>query len=267
MKRGVFVNMGGFHLFERSSKEMSNDHRCISRVDFHPLEEIDLLSYSKSFIILTSKNQGQESDWLAESLVLLQTSWFVMQCITRAIEHLFETHLKIMMLAYAAMNFVIYVFWWNKPLNANRPVRVSRISRESEPSETQPQSISEARKLTWETIRDGLKTILRFIAGDQDRDVCLNLEDRVPRFGVNISTGSDLAIADLIVLGIGVCFGTIHCIAQFFLSYSHRIVNLANIECRYDRCPIYIPLMRFLSIWLADIMLLVLLDIRFYCIS
>ena len=65
MKRGVFVNMGGFHLFKRSSKEMSNGHRCISRVDYHPLKEIDLLSYSKSFTILTGRNQGQGKERVA----------------------------------------------------------------------------------------------------------------------------------------------------------------------------------------------------------
>ena len=64
------------------------------------------------------KDKGK-SDWLAKSLVLLQTSWFMMQCIAQAIEHLPVTHLEIMTLAYAAMNFVIYIFWWNKPLNVN----------------------------------------------------------------------------------------------------------------------------------------------------
>ena len=58
------------------------------------------------------KDKG-DSGWLAKSL---QTSWFVMQCIARAVEHLPVTHLKIVRLAYAAMNFAIYIFWWNKPL-------------------------------------------------------------------------------------------------------------------------------------------------------
>ena len=47
-----------------------------------------------------------------------------MQCIALAIKHLPITHLEILTLAYPAMNFVTYIFWWNKPLNVNRPVRV-----------------------------------------------------------------------------------------------------------------------------------------------
>ena len=123
--------MGGFHLFERHFEETSNDDRSKSREDdkpLYPLQARDLRNCNgyESFIMPTKaeiEDKGK-SNWLAKSLVLLQTSWFVMQCIARAIEHLPVTHLEIVTLAYAAMNFVIYIFWWNKPLNVNRPVRV-----------------------------------------------------------------------------------------------------------------------------------------------
>ena len=49
-----------------------------------------------------------------------------MQYIVLAIEHFPVTHLKIVMLAYPAMNFVIYIFWWHKPLNVNQPVQMSQ---------------------------------------------------------------------------------------------------------------------------------------------
>ena len=128
---GFFMIMGGFHLFEHRSEETSNDDRSMSREDdkpLYPLQASDLVRCDgyESFIMLTKaeiEDKGK-SDWFAKSLVLLQTSWFVMQCIARAIEHLPITHLEIVTLAYAAMNFVIYIFWWNKPLNVNRPVRV-----------------------------------------------------------------------------------------------------------------------------------------------
>ena len=119
--------MGGFHLFKHGSEETSNDNQCISEEHdepLHPLEESDLLGYSESFTMPTAaeiKDRGK-SNWLAKSLVLLQMLWFIMQCIARGIKHLPVTHLEIVMLAYAAMNFMIYVFWWNKPLNINRPV-------------------------------------------------------------------------------------------------------------------------------------------------
>ena len=121
--------MGGFHLFKRVSEEQSDSQNISQENDdpLHPLLVGDLVRDDiYTFTMPTEaeiKDKGK-SDWLAKSLVLLQTSWFVMQCIARAIEHLPVTHLEIVTLAYAAMNFVIYVFWWNKPLNVNRPVRV-----------------------------------------------------------------------------------------------------------------------------------------------
>ena len=240
--------MGGFHLFKRSSEEMS-DVKSMSYEDdtpLHPLSAGNLngdnttidIDFS-SFTVPTEveiKDKGK-SDWLAKSLVLLQTSWFVMQCIARAIEHLPVTHLEIVTLAYAAMNFVIYIFWWNKPLNVNRPVRVFR---KSDSRETQPQA--EASELTWETISKGLETIFGYIAGIQDDYVNLSREDRVPRFWANSHNGQ-AGIADAIVLGVGTCFGAIHCIAwDFYFSTYIEILFWRTSSVVITAVPVYIPL-------------------------
>ena len=55
---------------------------------------------------MPTEDKGK-SDWLVKSLVLLQTSWFVLQSIGRSIEYLPVTHLEIMTLGYTAMNFVV----------------------------------------------------------------------------------------------------------------------------------------------------------------
>ena len=161
-----------------------------------------------------------------------------MQCIARAVEHLPVTHLEIVTLAYAAMNFVIYVFWWNKPLNVNRPVRVFRKSDVEEP-------ISEAR---------GSADVgfLDFIVGNQDEGVNFSHEDRVPRFWADNSDGNVVS-ANFIVVGVGVCFGAIHCIAWHFSFPTHTELLIWRISCvAITAVPIYTPLMGLFAGWLLS---------------
>ena len=248
MAHGFFIIMGGLHLFKHNSEEKC-DAQSISPEDddpLHPLLAEDLIRDSiYSFTMLTEaeiKDKGK-SDSLAKSLVLLQTSWFVMQCIARAIEHLPVTHLEIVTLAYAAMNFMIYIFWWNKPLNVNQPVRVFR---KSESSEIPQEWVLGARKLTWKTIGTN------FILGFQDEDVILSRRDRVPRFWANsTSAGEGIGIADGIVLVVGICFGAIHCTAWCFSFPTHTELLMWRISSvAMTAVPFCIPVMIALGILL-----------------
>ena len=269
---GFFIIMGGFHLFEHHPIQTSNNDKFKLHDDDIPLRPLaarDLYgdhTYQSieadidftSFTVPTEeeiKDKGK-SDWLAKSLVLHQTLWFVMQCIARAIEHLPITHLEIVTLAYAAMNFVIYIFWWSKPLNVNRPIRVLR---KSERSATQHQVISteirrsRAWEFTWEAIGEGLERIVMFIAGGQDDGVDLSREDRVPRFWADGADGA--GIADAIVLGVGVCFGAIHCISWGFSFPTHAELLMWRVSCvAITAVPIYIPLGLFLAAFLVLVM-------------
>ena len=233
--------MGGFHLFKRDSKRTSDvELEPISHEEdtpLHPIAAIDLYGDNKtldidfsSFAVPTEaeiKDKGK-SDWLAKFIVLLQTSWFVMQCIARAIEHLPVTHLEIVTLAYAAMNFAIYVFWWNKPLNVDRPVRVFRKSDVEEP--------------TLEGQISANNDFMDFIVGNQDKGVNLSHEDRVPRFWAD--NRDDAFFANVIVLGIGVCFGAIHCIAWHFSFPTQAELSIWRMSCvAITAVPIYMPLM------------------------
>ena len=254
---GFFVIMGGFHLFEPSSENRSDAQRMSQEDDkpLHPLLPSDLTHdniYSFTMPTRAEIRDRGKSDWLAKSLVLLQTSWFVMQCIARGIKHLPVTHLEIVTLAYAAMNFVIYIFWWDKPLNVNRPVRVVR---KSGPGPQVPEPVSAARKLTGGAISKNLEIMASFVIGVQDDYVDLSREDRVPIFWANTTggNGSLEVFADAIMLGLGVCFGAIHCIAWLFTFPTHtellawRISSIA-----ITAVPVYIPVGFLLAAWVAN---------------
>ena len=203
--------MGGFHLFERSSKETRMSPE--DGKPLHPLEVKDLLSsdeYEPFFIPTEEEIQDKaKSNSFAKSLVLFQTSWFIMQCIARGIEHLPVTHLEIVTLAYAAVNFAIYLFWWYKPHNVNRPVRVFR---KPDLGATQPQVKEPIPKATWNAV---LKDMYHVFTGGSNKHLNLSHLDRVPRFWAN-SSNEQAETANRGVNVVCGCFGAIHCIAWHF---------------------------------------------------
>ena len=98
-------------------------------------------------------------------------------------------------------------------------------------------------------IGEGLETIFLYILGNQDGNVDLSREDRVPRFWGN-STDEQIA-ADMIVLGVGVCFGAIHCISWGFTFPTHTELLMWRVSCiAITAVPIYIPLGLLFGAWL-----------------
>ncbi|KIK51314.1 hypothetical protein GYMLUDRAFT_181609 [Collybiopsis luxurians FD-317 M1] len=64
------------------------------------------------------------SDGFAKFIAVGQTAWFVVQLIARKARHLPITELEIMTVAFAAMNVLIYFFWWYKPLGVGCHIRI-----------------------------------------------------------------------------------------------------------------------------------------------
>ena len=106
-------------------------------------------------------------------------------------------------------------------------------------------------ELTWEEVCDVFKRIAIFITGVQDRDVDLRHKDWVPRFWADSADGA--GIADAIVLGVGVCFGAIHCISWDFSFPTHMELLMQQVFCvAITAVPIYIFLGFYLGLWLSD---------------
>jgi len=77
---------------------------------------------------IQDKSKG---DFISKAVVILQTSWFVMQCIARGVQGLPITELELATVAFAGLNLVIYVLWWDKPLNVQCGVRVYKKRTDS----------------------------------------------------------------------------------------------------------------------------------------
>ena len=141
-----------------------------------------------------------KSDWLAKTIVLLQTLWFVTQCIARGIEKVPTTELEIVTLAYTAIYFGMFIAWWDKPRNVDRPIRVFH----------KPVEKDEVESIPWYLV------LIAPIIGSQDNAVNLHERRKVPTFYSGKPGEKETYTADGITAAAGVVFGAIHCIAWFF---------------------------------------------------
>jgi len=154
---------------------------------------------------IRDKSKG---DVLSKCLVILQTGWFVVQCIARAVERLPVTELELVTIAFATLNFVTYVFWWNKPLNVQRPFRVLL---------KKPMTHRQTRRTEkGKAIVDRILWILDVIFGSEDDEVDLTMEDRVPTFYAGRLGDRQRNLSAFGAAVIALVFGGIHCIAWSF---------------------------------------------------
>jgi hypothetical protein len=117
MTHGFFAVMGGYMEYE--------GNRPIRVLLPEQLESYSLTGNGDFPRISTAEIEDRsKGDAISKGLVIVQTSWFVTQCIARGIQGLPITELELVTVAFAALNFVIYVLWWHKPLNVQRGVRV-----------------------------------------------------------------------------------------------------------------------------------------------
>ncbi|KAF8651843.1 hypothetical protein AX16_004643 [Volvariella volvacea WC 439] len=107
---GFFIQMGG--LMQRSSysgyKVLCYENvKKKTKIPYIPEKEI--------------KDHGK-GDILAKALVVVQTTWFVAQCISRHIQGLVLTEIELVTLGFAMLNVITYGLWWDKPLNIGYPI-------------------------------------------------------------------------------------------------------------------------------------------------
>ncbi|KAF9556615.1 hypothetical protein CPC08DRAFT_711111 [Agrocybe pediades] len=116
MSHGFFVQMGGFvETSEEGSTQLllpddlfswMSEHRRVPRITAQQI---------------SGRSKG---DSLSKAMVIIQTSWFVAQCVSRRVKGLYITPAELSTLAYASLNGVMYFLWWHKPLDCRTPVEL-----------------------------------------------------------------------------------------------------------------------------------------------
>lgn len=110
--------MGGFHVFDGDTPLYPLDWSTVKKL----IETGALIPPTEDEI-----NDRSKGDELSKTIVLVQTLWFVLQCLARGVQGLPITELEIVTLTYTTVIIGIYAFWWSKPLNVIQPIRLPRV--------------------------------------------------------------------------------------------------------------------------------------------
>ena len=194
-------------------------------------ERIDWPRISKKEIEDRSKG-----DFVSKGIAVLQTTWFIAQCIIRGVFKISLTQLELATVAFSALNIALSVLWMYKPLGVAYPFRVDLRRLESDSLHPPSPLHSESPQSTFGCFlayfyttfkKKGLiAPIYIFIepfnlvwSSVEDLIACEALSEApnqlsVPTFYAPNSP--NYILAPLMGLCVGISFGGIHCVAWYF---------------------------------------------------
>ncbi|KAF9035605.1 hypothetical protein BJ165DRAFT_1615461 [Panaeolus papilionaceus] len=114
---GFFLMMGGFTYYnERDELEILTAKKMEALYNEGKIE----------WPRVTAKQirDRSKADPLAKFIVIGQTIWFCLQVIVRLATHLVVTELEISTFAFAVLNLIVYVLWWDKPFDVRSHIIV-----------------------------------------------------------------------------------------------------------------------------------------------
>lgn len=126
MSHCFFAGMGGF-AFDSDAGNSGQDFLPGSpRLHFTSHAILHLAKLNKLPNVSSADiSDKSKADGLAKSLVCLQASWMLLQCIGRLAAKLPITLLEINTVGHCFCTLIIYLIWWNKPLNVLEPITVN----------------------------------------------------------------------------------------------------------------------------------------------
>ncbi|KAL8992313.1 MAG: hypothetical protein Q9169_007197 [Polycauliona sp. 2 TL-2023] len=117
---GFYVLMGGLSI------NVSHLHDRLSHVYLLPNGVLELARKGHFFHVSDADiNDKSKANWLAKGLVFLQITWTVLQCLSRKIVGLPLSILEVHILVHAGCALIMYVLWFNKPLDVDQPILIT----------------------------------------------------------------------------------------------------------------------------------------------
>ena len=114
--------MGGFTLIapSRRDAEPKEQNGVVLSFDYFK-QNLNMDIPEITAVEIEDRSKG---DALWKIIAILQTTWFIIQCIARGQQRLALTELELVTLALASLNGVTFAIWWHKPLGVQEPVKI-----------------------------------------------------------------------------------------------------------------------------------------------
>ena len=181
LRHGFYANMGGFHVKPKDTPEFPINATQLlyliekNYMDFPSISAKDVWDKSKA-------------DGFQKTFTCIQTGWFLVQCLGRAIQRLPVTTLELTTLGFVFCTLVMYIQWANKPLDVASPTilpletKIEEILRDGGPRAAKPYrqtplDFIDDLSPSWLT---ELQPHLRFRRGPPDRPLRPFTNDRFP---------------------------------------------------------------------------------------
>ena len=192
MRHGFYANMGGFILQPRNSQPFP--------VNAKQLKYLVTRGYITSWPLVTEKEVWDKSkqDRFQKTLTLLQTGWFVLQCLGRAIQHLPMSTLELMTFSFVFCTFASYYQWSDKPLDVESPtiikieastaeilVQAGNLPDADKPYSNTPLDFIDNQSPSWLT---EIQPHLHFRMGPRERPLPRFTNDRFPVIGASLDS-------------------------------------------------------------------------------
>ncbi|KAJ7257611.1 hypothetical protein C8J57DRAFT_1472584 [Mycena rebaudengoi] len=192
---GFFISMGGF----------------VSHVGHHPVTTPDdVRSYLDAIRAVDVEDIKDKSkgDALSKGVAFAQGAWFITQCFARLAQNLPVSELEVATLAFAVVNVFIWLLWWNKPLDVQRPIMVMSLNDQHtiSPLGVRSQNLEENG---W----THMGNILGGIIGSSEEAYDPAVHTSVPSFWSSSGEQDNFIFALYLECLIGAVFGAIHCAA------------------------------------------------------
>ena len=117
--------MGGFTLVDpdlRTANPKDQNGQVLTVDRFKEL--IEDRNFEFPDILEEDIEDRSKGDVLFKLIAILQTTWFIIQCVARGQQQLALTELELVTLALASLNAVTFGIWWHKPLGVQKPVKI-----------------------------------------------------------------------------------------------------------------------------------------------